>query len=113
MESMPKMAFQDIYHYLHFDDDWDEDDKWGKVYADQKRSSPENTVHHRQKFSVFEDGFNRRWKECLILGRWFTFDKNCVAGCYHSPITQGPDPKPICTGATIHSLATRHSNLAS
>jgi hypothetical protein len=31
----------------------------------------------------------------------------------HSPITQGPDPKPIHTGATIHSLANTHGNLAS
>ncbi len=111
---MPKMAFRDIYHCLHFDDDWDEDDEWGKVYVDQKRSSPENMVHHRQKFSVFEDSFNRRWKECLIfLGCWLTFDESRVAGWYHSPITQGPDPKPIHTGATIHSLAITHSNLAS
>jgi hypothetical protein len=70
-------------------------------------------AHHRQKFSMFKDGFNHRWKECLILGRWLTFDKSCVAGWYHSPITQGPDPKPICTGATIHSLVITHSNLAS
>ena len=32
-------------------------------------------------------------------------------GWYHSPITQGPDPKPICTGATIHLLVIMHSNL--
>ncbi len=102
MESMPKMAFQDIYHCLHFDNYWDKDNEWGKVYADQKQSSPKNTAHHRQKFSVFEDGFNCRWKKCLILGRWLTFDKSHVACWYHSPITQGPDPKPICTGATIH-----------
>jgi hypothetical protein len=70
-------------------------------------------VHHCQKFSVFKDGFNRRWKECLILGRWLTFDKSRVAGWPNSPITQGPDPKPICTGATIHSLAIAHSNLTS
>jgi hypothetical protein len=36
MESMPKMAFQDIYHCLHFDNDWDEDNEWDKVYVDQK-----------------------------------------------------------------------------
>ncbi len=60
---------------------------------------------------MFKDGFNRWWKECLILGRWLTFDKSHVAGWYHSPITQGPDPKPIHTGATIHSLAITHSNL--
>ncbi len=33
-------------------------------------------------------------------------------GWYHSPIMQGPDPKPIWTGATIHSLAIMHGMLA-
>ncbi len=61
---------------------------------------------------MFKDGFNHRWKECLIFGRWLTFDESCVAGWYHSPITQGPDPKPIHTGATIHSLAITHGDLA-
>ncbi len=69
-------------------------------------------AHHRQKFSVFKGGFNCWWKECLILGCWLTFDKSRVAGWYHSPITQRPDPKPICTGAIIHSLAITHGNLA-
>jgi hypothetical protein len=72
----------------------------------------ENTAHQRQKFFVFKDGFNRQWKECLILRRWLTFDESRVAGWYHSSITQGPDPKPICTSATIHSLAIMHRNLA-
>jgi hypothetical protein len=36
MESMPKMAFQDLFHCLHFDKDWDKDDKWDKVYVDKK-----------------------------------------------------------------------------
>ncbi len=111
MESMPKMAFRDIYHCLHFDNDWDEDDKWDEVYMDQKQSSPENTAHHRQKFSMFKDGFNRWWKECLIFRCWLTFDESRVAGWYHSPITQGPDPKPIHTGTTIHSLAIMHGDL--
>ena len=31
----------------------------------------------------------------------------------HSPITQGPDPKPICTGTTIHSQSITHGDLAS
>jgi hypothetical protein len=31
MESMPKNAFRDIYYCLHFDDDWDKDNKWDKV----------------------------------------------------------------------------------
>ncbi len=111
---MPKNAFQDIYTCLHFDDNWDGDNKWGDVYADSKKCSPEGTAKHRQKFSMYmyEDGFNRQWKECLIFGRWLTFDESHVAGWYHIPITQGPDPKPIRTGATIHSLAITQGNHA-
>jgi hypothetical protein len=90
-----------------------EDNEWGDVYVDSKKCSLEGTVKHRQKFSMFEDGFNHRWNECTIFRRWLTFGESRVAGWYHIPITQGPDPKPICTGATIHSLAIMHGNLAS
>ncbi len=62
---------------------------------------------------MFEDGFNRWYKECLNFGRLLIFNKSRVVGCYHSPIMQGPDRKPIRTGATIHSLAITHSNLTS
>jgi hypothetical protein len=115
MESMPKNAFEDMYRCLHFDDDWDveEGDEWDEIYSDKRVTSPNDTAHHRRKFAMFEDGFNRRWKECVQFGRWVTFDESRVAGWYHSPITQGPDPKPIRTGATIHSLAVTHGPLAS
>jgi hypothetical protein len=113
MECMPKNAFEEIYTCLHFNDNWDDNDRWDNVYADQKRCSPDGMVHHRQKFSMFKDGFNRRWKECVMFGRWLTFNESHVAGWYHSPIMQGPDPKPICTGTTIHLLAITHGNLAS
>ncbi|KAL3764001.1 hypothetical protein ACHAW5_000040 [Stephanodiscus triporus] len=106
-------AFEDIYICLHVDDNWDEDDEWEDVYTDAKKSSPDGTAHHRRKFSLFEDGFNHWWKECVTFGQWLTFDKSRVAGWYHSPITQGPDPKPIRTDATIHSLVITHGNLAS
>ena len=33
-----------------------------------------------------------------------TADESRVAGWYHSPITCGPEPKPIRTGGTFHSL---------
>jgi hypothetical protein len=89
---------------------WD-DDGWGYVYADKKKCSPDGTARHRWNFSMFEDGFNHRWKECVIFGRWLTFDESRVAGWYHSLITQGPHPKPICTGATIHLLAIHHGDL--
>ena len=113
MECMPKNVSQDIYTCLHFDDNWDGGDEWDDMYADSKKCSPEGTAKHRQKFSMFEDGFNRRWKECTTFGRWLTFNDSRVAGWYHSPITQGSDPKPIHTSATIHSLAITHGNLAS
>jgi hypothetical protein len=111
MECMPKNVFQDIYTCLHFDDDWDGDNEWDELYADSKKCSPEGTAKHGQKFSMFKDGFNRRWKECTTFGRWLTFNKSRVVGWYHSPITQGPDPKPIRTGGTIHSLAITYGDL--
>jgi hypothetical protein len=115
MECMPKNAFEDIYTCLHFDGDWDKDDEWcdGDVYANKKECSLDGTGHHHKKFSRFEDGFNCWWKECIMFRCWLTFDESHVAGWYHSPITQGPDPKPVCTGATIHSLEIMHGNLAS
>ena len=113
MESMSKNAFKDIYSCLHFNDEWDngeegEDD----TYTDRKTCSPDGTAHHRQKFSMFKDGFNSWWKECDEFGKLLTFNESHVAGWYHSPITQGFDPKPIRTGATIHSLAITHGDLA-
>ena len=75
--------------------------------------SPDDTAHHCRKFATLEDGFNKRWKECVKFGRRLTFDESRVAGWYHSPITQGPDPKPIWTGTTIHSLAVMHGMLTS
>ena len=84
----------------------------GQPFTDRKTCSSGGTAHHRQKFSMFKDGFNIRWKECVEFGKWLTFDESRVAGWYHSSITQGPDPKPIRTGATIHSLAIMHGNLA-
>jgi hypothetical protein len=114
MESMPKNAFEEIYSCLHFNDDWDDGEEWeDDSYADRIMCSPDGTAHHRRKFLMFKDGFNTRWKECVEFGKWLTFDESRVASWYHSPITQEPDPKPIRTGATIHSLAITHGNLAS
>ena len=45
-------------------------------------------------------------------GKWLTADESRVAGWYHSPITQGPEPKPIRTGATLHSLCVTKGRLA-
>ncbi len=81
MECMPKNAFEDIYTCLHFDDNWDDNDGWDNVYADQKRCSPDGTAYHHQKFSMFEDGFNCWWKEYIMFGCWLTFDESHIAEC--------------------------------
>ena len=78
------------------------DDKW--------KSQP--MAKHRTKFGDVEDSFNRRWKEGITPGKWITFDKIRVARWYNSPITMGPEPKPIRTGATMHSLCVMKGPLA-
>ena len=79
---------------------------------DKKRCNPDGTAHHCQKFLGFKDGFNCQFKECVMFRHWLTFNESHVAGWYHSPITKGPDPKPICISATIHLLAITHDDLA-
>ena len=67
-ESMP----HDAYTFL---DGWsDEDDEdWDNIYEDAK-------FEHRKKYEHIEDGYNKRWKECIIFGRWITAEKSWVAG---------------------------------
>ena len=115
-ESMPKDAFQDIYRCMHFSDDWDEEDDdvdWDAVYGDKKVGPSADAAQHRRKFDHIEDGFNKRWKECVTFGQWVTCDESRVAGWYHSVMTIGPEPKPIRTGATIHSLCVTKGPLSS
>ena len=40
----------------------------------------------------------------MTYGLHITFDESRVAGWYKSSITIGPEPKPIRTGATLHSM---------
>jgi hypothetical protein len=47
-------------------------------------------------------------EEYINFGMWLT----CVAGWYNNAITIEPEPKPIQTGATIHSLCYLKGNLA-
>ena len=110
---MSKNAFQDMYRCLHFADDWDEEDgvKWDDVYLDSKYKSPD-LARHRAKFATVEDAYNARWKEVVIFGRCLTFDESRIAGWYKSAITIGPDPKPIRTGATVHSMCVTFGPLA-
>ncbi len=41
-----------------------------------------------------------------------THDESRIAGWYKKEITCGPEPKPIRTGATLHSLAVSFGLLA-
>ena len=51
-----------------------------------------------------EDGFSSRWQEVINFGRWLTVDESHVAEWYKSQMICGPKPKPIHTGATLHTL---------
>lgn len=112
--SMPQEALKDLYRYLHFIDDWEnenpasntdsEDGEWDAdcVFLHPKVEALEDTAKHQTKFSVLEDAYNKWWQEIVHFGKWVTMDKSRVAGWYHSMMMIGPEPKPICTGATIH-----------
>ena len=110
---MPKDESRDLYRFLHFIDDWDEEEgvEWDDIYLDEKHTYPELSWHHR-KFGDAEDAFNNRWKECVTFGKWLTLDESRVVEWYHNPITCGPEPKPIRTGAMIHSLCVTKRSLA-
>ena len=105
-ESMPRGAFVDMHRCMHFADDWEEEDGeiWMDLFADGKVESNAECAWHRRKFSIVEDAFNRRWKEAVTSGRRLTKDESQTPRWYHSHITQGPEPKPVRTGATMHTV---------
>ena len=112
-ESMPQDAFKDLCRCMHFADDWEEDDdRWNEKYQHVKDEPSEDTAHHRRKFGMLEDAYNRRWQAIVHFGRCVTADESRVAGWYHSPMTVGPEPKPIRTGATLHTLCVTFGPLA-
>ena len=55
----------------------------------------------------------KRWQAIVHFGKWITADESQVAGWYHSCMTIGPDPKPIRTGATLHTLCITKGRLRS
>ena len=116
-ESMPKDAYIDMYRCMHFSDDWEVDENgeeayWEDVQHDERYEPSPEVERHRRKFEHVEDGFNRRWKEIVNFGWLITADESRVAGWYKSWITIGPEPKPIRTGATIHSMCVTEGDLA-
>eukprot|EP00956_Cyclotella_meneghiniana_P001713 scaffold1870_cov73-Cyclotella_meneghiniana.AAC.4 len=108
---------RNMYRCMHFSDDWEVDENgveayWEDVAQDARYEPSPEVARHRKKYEHIEDGFNRRWKEIVNFGRWITADESRVAGWYKSGITIGPEPKPIRTGATIHSICVTHGDLA-
>jgi hypothetical protein len=94
-------------------DNWEEEEEvWDKYFTDVKVESLLGVAHHRHKFGIIEDAFNARWKVAVIFG-WQLMMVECrTPGWYHGPITQGPEPKPVCTGATTHTVCVMDSSLA-
>ena len=113
-EAMPQDAYKDLYRCMHFVDDWegDADTEWEEYFMDPKVEHDGSTAAHRTKFSMVEDGWNSRWQEIVNFGKWLTMDESRVAGWYKSMMTCGPEPKPIRTGATLHTLCVTHGPLA-
>ena len=112
-ESMPHGAFSDMQRCMHFADEWEEDKEiWDDFFCDVKVESLVDVAHHRRKFAIVEDAFNARWMAALIFGRRLTMDESRTPGWYHGPITQEPEPKPVCTGATMHTVCVMDGPLA-
>jgi hypothetical protein len=59
-----------------------------------------------------EDGYDKRWQAMVNFGKWITTDESRVAGWYHSVMTIGPEPKPIQTGATLHTVCVTRGPLS-
>ncbi|OEU07069.1 hypothetical protein FRACYDRAFT_252180 [Fragilariopsis cylindrus CCMP1102] len=105
-EAMTKACLEDLTTCLHYSDDWDVEcgGDWDDIYDDPKVVGPPGTAKHRLKHGLLEDGYNKRWRAIVNFGKWITTDESRVGGWYHSCMTIGPEPKPIRTGATIHTV---------
>ena len=53
------------------------------------------------------------WQYCVNPSKWITTDESRIAGWYHSAMTIGPEPKPIQTGATLHTVCITEDPLSS
>jgi hypothetical protein len=67
-ECMPQEAFRDMYHCMHFIDDFDNEspNEWSDVFFNIKHLSP-TTAWHCKKLSDVEDTLCQRWKSTSIL----------------------------------------------
>ena len=109
---MTQDAFKDLCRCMHFADDWDAGDaNWNANYPEAKCAASEDTAKYRKKYGMLEDGYNKRWQQIVRAGRWLTADESRFAGWFHSSPTIGPEPKPIRTGCTLHTLCVTHGAL--
>ena len=64
-------------------------------------------VHHNLSCfspSFPSSSFLKRWQAIVNHEKWITTDKSQVAGRQHSVMTVRPEPRPIFTGATLHTI---------
>jgi hypothetical protein len=136
---MTKNCLEDLTTCLHYSDDWECDGNWDDIYPGPKVEAEPGTARFRLKHGRLEDAYNKictvlllllllfesiltflpsffpylkRWPAIVNPGRWITTDESRVAGWYHSVMTIGPDPKPIRTGATLHTACITKGPLA-
>jgi len=110
--SMCQDAWKDMSRCIHFADDWEDDDeRWNENYPAERCAPSPQRARHRKKHGTLEDAYNKRWRTIVKAGRWLTADESRVAGWFHSSMTIGPEPKPIRTGATLHTLCVTHGPL--
>ena len=91
----------------------DDGEDWSDVFKYDRIVADEGTTKHRKKFSLLEQAYCKRWRECINMEKWICMDESRVKGWYHSCMTIGPDPKPIRTGATAHTACVGEGPLES
>ena len=129
-ESMPQDMFRDLHRLIHFVDDFGEEyvdgqgrvhkpppallegEDWSDVYNYEQILADEGTTRHRMKFSHLEEAYNRWWRKCVNVGKWLCMDESRLKGWLKSCMTLGPDPKPIRTGATQHTVCIAEGELS-
>jgi hypothetical protein len=63
---------------------------------------------------IYPQNWHQYWRHNrnpVNFGKWITTDESEVAGWYHSVMTIGPGPKPIRTGATLHTVCITNGPL--
>ena len=85
---------------------------WDSLYStgDTRAVPKPGVADYQQKLSRLEDACTERWQSNLKFGRWVTADESRGTGWYSSTMTIETEPKPVQTGAIIHSLCVSWSS---